>query len=93
MSSRKTTYFPLPQRIISKYDFCRRHHTVEKFAFCRLIFSTQWNNFESTFPRNGTTLGKSSTLWKIDECRAQVRRTPGEREFYSGGAAVRANEP
>ncbi len=30
MSSRKTTYFPLPQRIISKYDFCRRHHTVEK---------------------------------------------------------------
>ncbi len=32
-------------------------------------------------------------LWKIDECRAQVRRTPGEREFYSGGAAGRASEP
>ena len=32
MSSRKTTYFPLPQRIISKYDFCRRHHTVENLA-------------------------------------------------------------
>jgi len=29
MSSRKTTYFPLPQRIISKYDFCRRHHAME----------------------------------------------------------------
>ncbi|GEM_PF-3377146 len=44
MSSRKTTYFPLPQRIISKYDFCRRHHTMEQL----------WE----IFPRNGTTLAQ-----------------------------------
>ncbi len=44
MSSRKTTYFPLPQRIISKYDFCRRHHTVEKYSTGGEIFWV-WNIF------------------------------------------------
>ncbi|MBP9572346.1 MAG: hypothetical protein KBF08_04715, partial [Kiritimatiellae bacterium] len=38
-----------------------------------------WRNF----PHNGKTLTDFSTQWKIGECRAQVRRTPGERELYS----------
>ncbi|HOD99822.1 MAG TPA: hypothetical protein PLD40_08360, partial [Kiritimatiellia bacterium] len=35
----------------------QKFHTVEKSAPRHPIFSTQWNNFESTFPHNGTTLG------------------------------------
>ena len=64
MSSRKTTYFPLPQRIISKYDFCRRHHAVEiYFPHCGKIRAAAPGFFHTMeklcaiFPHNGTTLG------------------------------------
>ena len=48
MSSRKTTYFPLSQHVISQYDFCRRHHTVEKSA---QRFSIVWKNRKKFIPR------------------------------------------
>ncbi|HQK43756.1 MAG TPA: hypothetical protein PLJ55_02160, partial [Kiritimatiellia bacterium] len=66
---------------------------MEKLARARPVFSTLWKNFAEffhameklwrNFPHNGKTLTDFSTQWKIGECRAQVRRTPGERELYS----------
>ncbi len=48
--------------------------------------STVWKNRVRKvkyFPHNGKPFSDFSTQWKIGECRAQVRRTPGEREIYS----------